>query len=363
MAPVILANVFSRANLGDSLLTDLAVSLLNEGGVPSNDLVLQALDRGSYEGFEGNLLAGPPRRSRVWSSMSALSAVSRALASGRRSPSTRPRPHSAYVMCPGGYLNGRTLTEAAGFSYFHLHQMLEAAKAADVRFTLPVTFGPMIDPVRVAVRRVVSDWDAIYVRDDYSLELLSGLSNVRRSADLVVLEIGRRELDGSTVKQQPQGIVINARGVSHLGRSYPESMVKLRNLLPGATMAVQAAGDEAMYESFGWQHTSFDNIWRDGGSHVVVSVRLHGALTAIMNGSPAIHLAYDPKGWGAFRDLGLDDYVFNAASFDAGAVRQVAAEIQDDPSRYWAAIAARMPYLTRLRNELVDGVKALLAGG
>ncbi|MGF7233648.1 MAG: polysaccharide pyruvyl transferase family protein [Frankia sp.] len=361
MRPVILANVFSRTNKGDSLLTDLAVSLLDEAGIPPEKIVLQALDKGSYQGFPGTLRDGPQRRSKARSGAQALSAIGLALAPGRKSSLRGHRPYAAYVMCPGGYLNGRSYGEAAGFSYFHLRQMLQADNQAGVRFSLPVTFGPMVDPLRIAVRRVVSSWDAIYVRDDYSLDTLSGLANVRRSADLVVLEVARRELAAPTVKIPPERIVINAREVSHLGDNYLPSMTRLRALIPDATMAVQASGDQALYEALGWNHTSFDDIWQEGQSQVVISVRLHGALTAIMRGSPAIHLAYDPKGWAAFRDLGLDDYVFNASNFDPDAVREAAESLVKSPTSYWAGIASRLPYLNRLRAELVDGVTGLLA--
>ncbi len=361
MRPVILGNVFSRTNQGDSLLTDLAISLLNEVGIATGDLVLEALDARSYQDFKGTLRDGPARRSRALSSVKALSSIGSALGPQRRLHRDRPRTYSAYVMCPGGYLNGRSLAAAAGFSHFHLGQMLEANHRADLRFALPVTFGPMVDPLRVAVRRVVAGWDAIYVRDDYSLEVLSGLTNVHRSADLVVLELARRELAEPTVKAQPERIVINARSLSHLGAHYLNSVTRLRELLPGATMAVQAPGDQRLYDSLGWSHTSFDEIWPDGRPSVVVSVRLHGALTAILRGSPAIHLAYDPKGWAAFRDLGLDDYVFNASDFDPDAVRQATESLMANPAAYWSCVTARLPYLNRLRTQLVNGVASLLA--
>ena len=60
------------------------------------------------------------------------------------------------------------------------------------------------------------------------------------------------------------------------------------------------------------------DLFLNGASakRVVVAVRLHAALMALQAGHYVIHLSYERKGFAAFEDLGLKEYVHNAFSFD-----------------------------------------------
>ena len=53
---------------------------------------------------------------------------------------------------------------------------------------------------------------------------------------------------------------------------------------------------------------------------LVVSVRLHGALEAILSGIPAYHISYERKGFGAYQDLGVSDWVSNSGNFEVNDV-------------------------------------------
>jgi hypothetical protein len=84
----------------------------------------------------------------------------------------------------------------------------------------------------------------------------------------------------------------------------------------------------------------------------VVSVRLHGALESILAGWPAIHLSYQRKGWGAYADLGLEEFVHDARSFDPATVAAQALALRDDPTPFWDAVRRRLPDLVRADGEL-----------
>ena len=58
---------------------------------------------------------------------------------------------------------------------------------------------------------------------------------------------------------------------------------------------------------------------------VVVGTRLHSCIIAMLMGTPAIGLAYQPKSLGTFRLLGLEDYCLDVESFEADRVAQLAA--------------------------------------
>ncbi len=70
----------------------------------------------------------------------------------------------------------------------------------------------------------------------------------------------------------------------------------------------------------------------------VVSVRLHGALQALLAGIPAVHLGYERKSWGAYADLGLSvGCTARAASIPTEVAAQVR-ELVADPGPFWAAV-------------------------
>ena len=53
---------------------------------------------------------------------------------------------------------------------------------------------------------------------------------------------------------------------------------------------------------------------------VVVAVRMHAALMAIAAGHYVVHLAYERKGFSAFADLGIGQYVHPVRRFDIDSV-------------------------------------------
>ena len=91
----------------------------------------------------------------------------------------------------------------------------------------------------------------------------------------------------------------------------------------------------------------------------VVSVRLHGALQAVLAGVPAVHLGYERKSWGAYEDLGLGEYVHDARRFDPASVAAQVRALQADPTPFWSAVAARRPDLVALSDRLTEDLRSV----
>lgn len=80
-----------------------------------------------------------------------------------------------------------------------------------------------------------------------------------------------------------------------------------------------------------------------------------------MAGFPAVHLAYERKGWGAYADLGLEDFVHDARSFSPDAVAKQVREIQADPNDFWRRVETSCAALREKHEELVSDLRGRLA--
>ena len=70
-------------------------------------------------------------------------------------------------------------------------------------------------------------------------------------------------------------------------------------------------------------------------------MRLHAALMALKAGHYVIHLAYERKGFSAFEDVGLSEWVHNVNTFTPTEVRaQVEALLHDES--VWAEYRRRL---------------------
>ena len=121
--------------------------------------------------------------------------------------------------------------------------------------------------------------------------------------------------------------------------------------------------DRAFYQRLGIADAGpLAGILKARAAGVVVSVRLHGAIAALIAGRPAIHLAYERKGWGAYEDLGIAEYVHDARTFDAAKVAEQVNELQLDSGPFWAKVRAAAPALQKQYADLVADLRQRLTG-
>ncbi|MFB9124526.1 hypothetical protein ACFFYR_15660 [Paraburkholderia dipogonis] len=93
---------------------------------------------------------------------------------------------------------------------------------------------------------------------------------------------------------------------------------------------------------------------------VVVSVRLHGALESVLNGVPSYHLSYERKGFGAYADLGVEEWVANAADFDPDKV--VATILASGAIReFWTKASSGFERIRAGRQRVIAALQAALS--
>ncbi len=380
---VVLLHAYSRRNSGDGLLVDLSVELLREAFGNGVRTTIVAADPDSFADagrpFGAPVLAqhGVVRR---------LAAVARSWLPSRGPAALAPVLADAdlIVGVGGGYLRARTLAEALRLEAGHLLQLRAARASGKPAVYLPQSIGPartglpfMSRAWRSRVTALLGACAVVFVRDDRSLLMLSGNRNTRRAPDLAVLAFGMRRpgpavapgADASGADAPVRHVVLVLRAAPRWSRAqrtrYRRAIDRLIARLEARsriTLAVQSTGrgndDAAFYRRLGVARPlpSLRQVLADDPPDFVVSVRLHGALESILAGVPAFHLSYERKGFGAYADLGLDDWVVNAADFDA----DVVADHLYAPRaalRFWEAATRRADALRVERARLVAALR------
>jgi polysaccharide pyruvyl transferase WcaK-like protein len=352
-----LVHAYSRTNAGDGLLVDLALERLRRVGVGPDGVLVVALDPESFPELPHRAAIGAKGRGLAWELVPAagraatvgLAALAPALAVG--SLARALRDCTGFVSVGGGYLRAVDATSSLGTLLNHLPQLGYAGRARVPSVYLPQSIGPLRGVVGGAVKRALRRIDAVCVRDNDSMAELAGLPNVRRIADLAVLDVAER-WDDITPAGSDGKVGFVARRVDHAA-GYEAVVQQLADeLAPDAVWAVQTAGDRTKSDAVHYERLGVaaggglaDMLSRPGELSVVVSVRLHGALMSIEAGVPAVHLAYDRKGPAAFADLGLDDWCFDVRQLDAERLRAAVAGLRADPTPYWERLAKHVPTL------------------
>lgn len=368
---VAVLHAYSRANAGDGLLVDLTLERLGRAGVPPERCLVCALDPASFADLPCTVGVGTPGRALDRSALRALGTglgVGAAAAHpglARTEVARALGAADAFVAVGGGYLRTGTRTNAVGTALNHLPQLALAARSGRPSIYLPQSIGPLAGPVGRAVTRGLGRIDAVHVRDDRSLGALDGLGGVHRTPDLAVLDLAEGPAPAEASRADGPVLLV--------GRALaddPDIGARLRALaerLGDVVWAVQAEGsaaksDRSFYDAIGVrpEGRAADLLGR-GGWGAVVSVRLHGALEALLAGLPAVHLGYERKSWGAYADLGLDAYVHPARRFDPGAVADQVERLRADPSPFWAAVEDRRPGLAERSEALTAAVAGALA--
>lgn len=362
---VAVVHAYSRANSGDGLLVDLTLARLARVGVPLERCTVVALDPVSFPDLPHVVGVGTPGRAIDLSTVAAAGRGA-ALLGGALHPalarSAAARAIADADVCVavgGGYLRTGTRVNAVGTALNHLPQLVAVARGGRPSVYLPQSIGPLDGPVGRAVARSLRRVGSVHVRDDRSLAALGAAPNVTRTPDLAVLDLAERLGTGApTSPARSDGPVLL------VGRALPgapEAGARLRDLaerLGEVAWAVQAEGstaksDRTFYEELGVPVAGRSrDLLAQGGWSAVVSVRLHGALEALLAGYPAVHLGYERKSWGAYEDLGLGADVHSARGFDPEVVAARVAALRVDPGPFWAALTGRSAAL-RERSEVL----------
>lgn len=364
-------HAYSRTNRGDGLLVDLTLERLRRCGIMPGDVALVALDPGSFADLPHRVGVGTHRRGFGWelAPAAARSALLGSSALVRRPLGALAREIAAcdaLVAVGGGYLRAVDAVSSLGTGLNHLPQLLAASRARIPSLYLPQSIGPLRGPVGSAVRRALRGIGAVCVRDPWSECELGRLPNVRRVADLAVLDLA--ESFERVERVAPGGRVgFVARHVGHVGGYEDVVLAVARDVGDRAVWAVQTAGDRTKSDAVHYERLGvvpgdrLEKLLDARDLSLVVSVRLHGALMSLRAGVPAIHLAYDRKGPGAFADLGLDEWCFDLRAIDGDRLRDAIDELSTDPAPYWTLVEDRLPGLRDASERLDSLVRATLS--
>ena len=362
-------HAYSRVNAGDGLLVDLTLERLARVGVTPEGCTIVALDAASFADLPHAVAVGTPGRA-VDRDLLLAGAKGAGILGGAVSPRLAAGAGAkvladadAFVAVGGGYLRTGTRTNAVGTLVNHVPQLLAASRSAKPSIYLPQSIGPIDGPVGRIVVRGLRSVSSVHVRDDRSVAALDGLTNVTRTPDLAVLDVAER-IDVGSVSAAAGDPVLVGRALGD-APDYAGRLLDLARRLGSVTWGVQAEGSVAKSDRTFYDDLAVTpdgrllDLLAAGGTGPVVSVRLHGALQAVLAGVPAVHLGYERKSWGAYEDLGLGEYVHDARRFDPASVAAQVRALQADPTPFWSAVAARQPDLVALSDRLTEDVRSV----
>ncbi|WP_372487651.1 polysaccharide pyruvyl transferase family protein [Agromyces atrinae] len=339
---ILLLHGYSATNAGDGLLVAESLELLRESFGDDAEITVIALYPETFD-FDGVRVidSRPTKRGYPAEFRKTLSAID---------------DFDLVVGVGGGYLRSGNLTETLKTLLVHGPQLRAAARRRGPVVYLPQSVGPFRLGTRSLFRRPLSRVDAIHLRDDRSVAELDVPVSVR-TPDMALLSNNwrPRESDRSAQLDRP---VVSVRHVRGKLSDDLTSLVQTLGSFDGYVQSTGGSNDDraAVAETSPLRILERSELIAEGApSRVVVAVRLHAALMALQAGHWVIHLAYERKGFGAFSDLGLPDYVYNVNAFDERAVARQVDELLHDAEarrRYDAAITGSRARLERARDSV-----------
>lgn len=348
---IVLLHAYSSRNAGDGLLVDVSVALLLRLGVRQEDIHLVAVEPESFRAAHtvtGALGTAAPA-ARFSQLRRAGAGLRELLGFGRVRRLIEEA--DAVVAVGGGYLKSRTVREGITTLLAHGSQLRFAARSGAATVYLPQSIGPLDGPIGAVLRRWLHGLRHVAVRDDPSL---SEVPQALRVPDLGLLELARvvpalRPGDGSialVARRLPA-----SAGYKRRLRAFAENLAASGHPVHTALQSSAGTGndDRGFALHLGLQEPTVTLQQRLTSSarlpSLVVSVRLHGCVQALLAGVPTVHLGYEPKGSAAFADLGLSEFVHNATTFSPERVAMQCRTLLRDPSAYWNQLTAALPVL------------------
>lgn len=311
---VLLLHAYSRDNAGDGLLVEESLQLLRDAFGAEVDFTIVARRPETFEGLSvrviGVEVGQSLRRSAYATTIGEIDDFDLVAGVG------------------GGYLRFGRLLESIKSTLVHLPQLRAASQSTAPTVYLPQSVGPLKWGTRLAIRRRLGRLGAVFVRDDRSFADVA-TDNVHRVPDLALLADGWAPRPQVGVRDLT---VLTVRDVSGASRSRLRDLARALEPFEGYVQSVGGGNDDrlAMQAMDPLRILNRDELLGDGAPRrIVVAVRLHAALMALRAGHWVVHLAYERKGFGAFEDLGLGEFVHGIREFDTKAVRDQVAVLHE----------------------------------
>lgn len=338
---------FSAANLGDGLLVTESVGLVREALGDDCEIVVAAQYPETFVDVNASFVSTAPTKS----------GYSRAYLRTLRTLGD----FDLVVAVGGGYLRAGTPVETAKTLLVHGPQLLVAARHRSRAVYLPQSVGPLRFGTRPIVRALAGRLNTLMLRDDRSIAELKGVSGARRLPDLALASLA-----GPRDDRAPDSVpVLTIRAVHG---AVPSDVLRLAPMLsPYDTFIQSFTGgndDRPATAQLDPRRVLTSEELMDTGDgsapRVVVAVRLHAALMALRAGHYVVHLAYERKGFGAFTDVGLPDYVHNVNGFSPEKVLAQVTALVEDPharERYRNGIASTRAHRDNAHADIVAALR------
>lgn len=346
---VLVLHGYSADNAGDGLLVQETLGVVREA-LPESKVTLLASRPETFADVDGIVLPTVPTR-RGWDKRT-------------RRVLREIDNYDLIVAVGGGYLRAGNLVEAAKSGLVHLPQLRAAARTTKPTVYLPQSVGPARLGTSRYLTRLLKRIDVVMLRDDRSVAEFGGGNSIR-VPDLATAAIAAGRRAGAAVDPVP---ILSIRSVR--GRINPDIHELAAAIAPydGYIQSITGGNDDRAASATLDPRRVLPRAELLGATapRVVVAVRLHAALMALAAGHYVVHLAYERKGFGAFGDLDLGDWVHPVNSFDPVTVaQQVRALISDADVRdeYDSSIAASADELLRARRALVERIARAAGGG
>jgi len=333
MNKIFLLHAYSPKNSGDGLLVKLSIDKIREIGLTEtiNVVCIDPTNFREYLNKEINVNV-----------ISIFTFLTMGLNNSFRKHTT------SFYGVGGGYMRSAYFKEGLKTTLAHGSQLIIKRLFRNSKsFYFPQSVGPLKGIWGTVLKVLMNHIEVICVRDDKSLiELKNVGKEVNRTPDLVADKILEKV---STINKRKtdikQGVCFVFRDLpkSKAGSEYIQKIKQLFNSFPNSFLALQSEGrgnnDSSFYSKVFDQKEipSLKSVLKSNNP-LVVSVRLHGSLETILNGVPSYHLSYERKGFAAYSDLGLSDYVQHAAHFDINLAKNKINYILNNNEEYWERI-------------------------
>lgn len=318
MTRVALLQAYSPLNSGDGLLVEEARELVGEVLGPDVDIDVFASRASDFEAL------GLPR-TRCISTKPTLRGYDRQYLRALRHLSE----YDVIVGVGGGYLRFGHPIEAMKSWLVHVPQLAAAVRGGrGAAIYLPQSCGPFGPVSRHVVPRLLGKVGYTWLRDDRSLQEC-GFDPGHRAPDCALLNLERTALPFDA--EAP--VVVGTRALRGGANATVARLAAGLGTVDGLVQSRVGANDDGPWTSRITTGRMLDQqaLSELRQARVVVSVRMHGAIMALSSGHYVIHLSYERKGFGAFDDLGLPEYVHNVHSFDPEEVAAQVGRLRDDP--------------------------------
>ncbi|QIV86459.1 polysaccharide pyruvyl transferase family protein [Glutamicibacter mishrai] len=317
---ILLLHGYSAANLGDGLLVEESLRCIYDAFGEDSEISVFASHPETFSHLGVTVLdSGLSRRGYDMKYLRSLFQLRKSF--------------DVLVAVGGGYLRFGTPIEALKTMLIHGPQLVAASFSRVPSIYMPQSIGPLRFGSRRPVQQLLKRCSVVALRDDRSVQEVGSIAPVRRVPDLALIS-------GSTIEPSLDEPLAKAvLSVRDVKGKVPDDVMELSSLLSDYDVYVQSRtggnDDTRATESLG-THPEIDKttLLENGPTRVIIAVRLHAALMALRAGHFVIHLAYERKGFGAFDDLGLNEFVHNVNDFDASVVlKQAQALMKDKQAR------------------------------